>query len=155
MNITYNGFAYDSDFIIKLNDSLSSINAFNYDKFVNDKTNTPYSIIDTICALERNVPTNYNNPKNTGKHISGFELVETYEKINYVSTYNEMFPVVYLQFEDMEVPLQKNYHEIMTKLYGDYMAMPPMEKRWNASPVVLDLGDGNGNVMSKDSVINS
>lgn len=93
--------------------------------------------------------------KNTGKHISGFELVETYEKINYVSTYNEMFPVVYLQFEDMEVPLQKNYHEIMTKLYGDYMAMPPMEKRWNASPVVLDLGDGNGNVMSKDSVINA
>lgn len=90
-----------------------------------------------------------NLEKNKGNSITGFELVETYEKYAFVTTYDEMFPVVYLPFEDMEVPMIKNYHEIMTKLYGDYMAMPPEEKRWNAAPVVLDFGDGNGNVMGK------
>ena len=93
--------------------------------------------------------------KNEGKNITGFELVETYEKIAFVSTYEEMFPVVYLPFEDMQVPMIKNYDEIMTKLYGDYMAMPPKEKRWNAAPVVLDFGDSKGNVMVKDSVSNA
>ena len=63
----------------------------------------------------------------------------------------EMFPVVYLDFEDMKVPLNKNYHEIMTIMYGDYMAMPPMDKTWIAAPVVLDFGDGNGNVI-KDEI---
>lgn len=85
--------------------------------------------------------------KNRGNVITSFELVDTYQKIAFVSTYNEMFPVVYLKFEDMEVPMIKNYHEIMTKMYGDYMAMPPMDKRWNAAPVVLDFGDGKGNVI--------
>lgn len=90
--------------------------------------------------------------KNKGSFITGFELVETYEKYAFVSTYNEMFPVVYLPFEDMKVPMIKNYHEIMTKLYGDYLAMPPEEKRWNAAPVVLDFGDGRGNVIQKERV---
>ena len=89
--------------------------------------------------------------KNKGANITGFELVETYEKIAFVSTYDEMFPVVYLPFEDMQVPMIKNYDEVMTKLYGDYMSIPPIEKRWNAAPVVLDFGDGNGNIMQKES----
>ncbi len=88
--------------------------------------------------------------KNSGNSVTSFELVETSEKINFVSTYKEMFPTVYLKFEDTEIPMQKNYHEILSKLYGDYMAMPPVEKRWNAAPAVLDFGDGNGNVMGKD-----
>lgn len=85
--------------------------------------------------------------KNSGDTITGFELVETYEKHAFVSTYDEMFPVVYIDFEDMKVPLNRNYHDIMTKLYGDYMAIPPVEKRWNGAPAVLDLGDGRGNVI--------
>ena len=89
--------------------------------------------------------------KNKGDNITGFELVETYEKIAFVSTYEEMFPVVYLPFEDMQVPMIKNYDEVMTKLYGDYMSIPPIEKRWNAAPLVLDFGDGNGNIMQKES----
>lgn len=93
--------------------------------------------------------------KNKGNSITSFELVETYEKIAFVSSYEEMFPVIYLPFEDMQVPMIKNYDVILTRLYGDYMAMPPIEKRWNAAPVVLDFGDGKGNVMAKGSVKNA
>ena len=89
--------------------------------------------------------------KNSGINTTCFELVETYQKITFVSSYDEMFPVVYIDFEDMKVPINKNYHEILTRMYGDYMAMPPMEKRWNAAPVVLDFGDGKGNVIQKES----
>lgn len=87
--------------------------------------------------------------KNKGAKVTCFELVATHQKVDHVSTYQEMFPVVYLPFEDIQVPMIKNYDKIMTKSYGDYMAMPPMDQRWNGAPMVLDFGDGKGNVMQK------
>lgn len=36
---------------------------------------------------------------------------------------------ILLPFEGMEVPAPKGYHEILTQLYGDYMKLPPEEKR--------------------------
>ena len=66
-------------------------------------------------------------------------------------TYNVLFPVVYLDFEDMKVLINKNYHKALTKLCGDHMVMPPEDKRWNGAPVVLDFGDGKGNVIESKS----
>ncbi len=84
--------------------------------------------------------------KNKGEYITGFDLVEVEEKEAFVSKYDELFPVVYLDFEDMKVPINKNYREVMTKIYEDYMKMPPKWKQKNGSPAVLDFGDGKGNV---------
>lgn len=64
----------------------------------------------------------------------------------------EMFPVVYVPFEDMQIPIQKNYHEMLTAIYGDYMQLPPMEKRVNHTPAILDFGDGEGNVIEKNKI---
>jgi lipopolysaccharide cholinephosphotransferase len=37
--------------------------------------------------------------------------------------------IVKLPFEDMEVDAPAGYHEILTQVYGDYMQLPPVEKR--------------------------
>ena len=59
----------------------------------------------------------------------------------------QMFPVVYVPFEDTHIPIQRNYHEMLTSIYGDYMQLPPEEQRVNHTPAILDFGDGRGNVI--------
>ena len=49
-------------------------------------------------------------------------------------TYNnysikDVFPVTYVPFEDMQAPVPHNYDAVLTRLFGDYMQIPPEEKR--------------------------
>lgn len=37
--------------------------------------------------------------------------------------------VVYLDFEGHQVPVMAGYHEYLTKIWGDYMQLPPVEQR--------------------------
>lgn len=43
--------------------------------------------------------------------------------------YSDILPLTYHVFEDMLVPVPRNYHYIQTQLYGDYMMLPPLENR--------------------------
>ena len=36
---------------------------------------------------------------------------------------------VYMQFQGRKVPVPEKYHKYLTALYGDYMVLPPVEKR--------------------------
>ena len=49
-------------------------------------------------------------------------------------TYNnysikDVFPVTYVPFEHIQVPVPHNYDIVLTRLFGDYMQIPPEEKR--------------------------
>ena len=46
-----------------------------------------------------------------------------------------------LTFEDTEIRLVKNYDEQLRQHMGDYMQIPPVEKRTNHCPVELEFGD--------------
>ena len=41
----------------------------------------------------------------------------------------DLFETVLVDFENLKVPIPRNYDMILQKLYGDYMEFPPMEKR--------------------------
>lgn len=41
----------------------------------------------------------------------------------------EMIPITYLDFEDGKFPCYKNYDKYLSNLYGNYMELPPEEKR--------------------------
>lgn len=43
--------------------------------------------------------------------------------------YNDIFPIINKKFEDVELPVSNNYHKYLTKVYGDYMELPPEELR--------------------------
>lgn len=55
---------------------------------------------------------------------------------------SDVFPLKYMMFEDIEVPMMCGYDAFMRKWYGDYMQLPPIEKRVNHAPEIIDLGDG-------------
>ena len=45
-----------------------------------------------------------------------------------------------VDFEDIKVNVPENYDEILTTLYGDYMQLPPEEKRYNHMANHIDFG---------------
>lgn len=53
---------------------------------------------------------------------------------------NEIYPLQDKKFEDIMVKFPNNPHQNLTVLYGDYMQMPPIEKRKNHFPFQLDFG---------------
>lgn len=59
-------------------------------------------------------------------------------------------PGMKLDFEGMKLVFPRTEHDILTYMYGDYMQMPPVEKRKTHYPYILDLGDGT--VLSGEAV---
>lgn len=51
------------------------------------------------------------------------------------------YPTVKVPFEDTKIRLVKNYDEQLKQHMGNYMEMPPENKRTNHCPVELDFGD--------------
>lgn len=51
-----------------------------------------------------------------------------------------MFPLQKLEFEDILVDFPGNIHSNLVREYGDYMQLPPEEKRKNHYPYMLDFG---------------
>jgi lipopolysaccharide cholinephosphotransferase len=71
--------------------------------------------------------------------------------INFTSSYKygkEIFPwnsldgkLDYTLFENEEFPIPRNSHKVLTHLYGDYMQLPPEEKRvFNHVSSTIDFG---------------
>lgn len=60
--------------------------------------------------------------------------------MDWAVTMDDMFPAVEVPFEDITVMLPRNYDEILTRGYRDYMTLPPVEKRKNHHPYLVDLG---------------
>lgn len=54
----------------------------------------------------------------------------------------ELFPPRYLNFEGVQYPFPNQLEALLTRVYGDYMQLPPVEKRVNHFPYLLDFGDG-------------
>lgn len=46
-----------------------------------------------------------------------------------------------VKFEDIYVNVPKNYDKILTELYGDYMELPPEDKRYNHPIDHIDFGE--------------
>lgn len=53
----------------------------------------------------------------------------------------EIFPLKKVKFDYLEVNIPSNNDELLTSLYGDYMKLPPEDKRVNHMPLVIDFGD--------------
>lgn len=52
-----------------------------------------------------------------------------------------VFPTVSIPFEDITIQVPNQADTILRQYYGDYMQLPPEDKRKNHCPEVLDFGD--------------
>lgn len=43
-------------------------------------------------------------------------------------------------FEDTELPVPEHYHEYLTKMFGDYMQLPPENQRVGLHLLSVDFG---------------
>lgn len=53
----------------------------------------------------------------------------------------DLFPLKKMLFEDMYIKMPNNMDPYLTNLFGNYMEMPPVEKRKNHFPYELDFGE--------------
>lgn len=53
----------------------------------------------------------------------------------------KLYPLRKLKFEDVELNFPQNMEELLTNQYGDYMKLPPVEKRKTHYPYRLEFGD--------------
>lgn len=66
-------------------------------------------------------------------------------------SYDEVFPLKEVPFEDMMTFIPKNADRMMRNRYGEhYMEMPPETARVNHPPYMLNLGDGNGFLINQN-----
>ncbi|MDR1421478.1 MAG: LicD family protein [Coriobacteriales bacterium] len=56
-------------------------------------------------------------------------------------TRKELLPAVWLPFEDVEVPVMKNYEQFLTDVFGDYMQLPPEEQRVGHPSYIIEFLD--------------
>ena len=72
------------------------------------------------------------------KYMNAFEV--TMSSHAYISK-DELYPLKKMPFEDIMVNMPNNYDAYLRRLFGDYMQVPPPEKRVNHCPYILDFGD--------------
>lgn len=75
-----------------------------------------------------------------GKSETYTALSDPGSDIMWVKT-DEMFPLVDMPFEDITIKMLNKYDDQLKRHMGEYMTIPPVEKRTNHSPLVLDFGE--------------
>lgn len=80
--------------------------------------------------------TRYNNEPS--KYMNAFEVTMSHKA--YISK-DEMYPLKKMPFENLMVSMPNKYDIYLKRLFGDYMTMPPEEKRVNHCPYILDFGE--------------
>lgn len=81
-----------------------------------------------------------------GDYITTFDT--PFPAIKSLVKYEDVFPLIELKFENVTVKAPRNYDSVLKSFYGNYMELPPIEKRKNHSPCILDFGDERGNVIN-------
>ena len=78
-----------------------------------------------------------------------YDAWDSLDQYNSIVSVDDVFPIVKIKFGDLDAPMMKNYVKVLNNIYGDYMKIPPIEKRVNHPPYILDFGDGHGNRIQK------
>ena len=62
------------------------------------------------------------------------------ENMMQLSFKKDWLPLKKAKFEDIEVNIHNNPDKILTRIYGNYMELPPEDKRFRPAPEKIDFG---------------
>ncbi len=99
-----------------------------------------------ICWIPKLPVFIYKKLDNTGKKSNsrgGHCLTSFYSNtpIKEIAPITEIFPLVKSSFESLSVSIPVDSDAFLTRIYGDYMQLPPVEKRINHGAEVIDFGE--------------
>lgn len=78
-----------------------------------------------------------------------YEFVTSYEDAQCLKCkvrIDDLFPLKKVKFEDTAAYVPHNNESYLNQIYGDFMEIPPVEKRINHAPIKIDFGEENNNV---------
>ena len=90
--------------------------------------------------------------------MTRFENTDAKYYLNYGSPYTlvketipiiEFEPYTQLEFEGKMYNVPRNWNLYLTRIYGDYMTLPPVEKRVNHYPQYISFDTTNGDIDNK------
>ena len=84
-----------------------------------------------IFNFLQRVITYYNDSNSNFVTIKGLDV--------FISRLDDLLPVKNHIFEYIEIPIPVNYDKVLRTQYGDYMKLPPEEKRYTHKPCCLKL----------------
>lgn len=91
---------------------------------------------DTLRRLHKFVLTWFNN---RSERLAMISHVESFAE-KYQVPRTALDNVIELPFENITVPAPRDYHEVLTRIYGNYMEYPPLAERgkWHEGVVTFD-----------------
>lgn len=129
--------------------------AFNYALFNNQRIPTKKGIIikfitSVIYSIMRSQTIKYRIWKYCEKQMSKYpwdqceyvtELIGSIKGVLLEHPKEWFSSQVWVEFEGYSMPVMAGYHEYLTRIFGDYMQRPPIEKRFPQHEVCLDFVD--------------
>lgn len=111
-------------------------------------------IIHAICAMVHyamvvlRIPKKYLYKK-CDKVVKRFNNIETKriaylcDTTPYMNTMDlsKLYPLKEMDYEDVKLKFPHDMHKLLESQYGDYMQLPPEDKRKNHYPYILEFGD--------------
>lgn len=92
----------------------------------------------TIYKQFQRTATYYNDRKNKSEYVTSFEYMGCLkDKIKA----SDIFPLEKGKFEGIDVNVMKNNHELLTKVYGNYMKIPEKKYQINHMPLMIKFED--------------
>ena len=52
---------------------------------------------------------------------------------------DDLYPIVYLPFEQQQMPVPNNYHNYLSSQFGNYTILPPEDKRYGHLPYLVEF----------------
>ncbi len=97
------------------------------DQYQNMPLDTPYAqlTLQQLYALRLQTMTKFNNDPS----LAYVNLSSPYAYAKEIILPSEMAHFSVMPFENLRVPVLADYDSYLTRLYGDYMTLPPVEKR--------------------------
>lgn len=99
-----------------------------YNRLKKEKNKTVFKVRSSLFRINKKmfytfVPVVRLLSKITGKN----KLRHTYgtDWVNNIRMESEIFPLIRVTFENKDYPVPGNYHAYLTRIYGDYMSIPP------------------------------
>ena len=77
--------------------------------------------------------------KDTGKYLISFDNWTVEEILQSMCEYDDIYPVGNIRFEDVTVMSPRKVDKLLEQFYGDYMQLPPIEKRIGHLPQTIEL----------------
>lgn len=72
---------------------------------------------------------------NKQKYVINYSFYKNEEVLNQLTLIDEIFPTTRIAFENFLVSAPKNYHDFLSRLYGNYMKIPPLSDRVSHTPL--------------------